>query len=947
MKVEIICVGTELLLGDILNTNARFLSQEMAEMGFNVFSQSTVGDNAERLENQIKLSLSRSDIVILSGGLGPTEDDITKETVAKVLNLPLEQDEKTLENIKAYFNRVGRVMSENNKKQALKIKGSVLLDNIHGTAPGAFVELPNGAIILLPGPPSELIPMFNNEVVPKLKRFSNSTIYSRNVRLFGIGESAAAEACGELLNGSNPTVATYAKTGEVDIRVTASAQNLLDAKSLCEPVVEELVGVFGNHVYGVDVENLQQKVVETLKEKNLKLATAESCTAGMLSERITEVPGSSEVFEMGVVAYANYVKVQALGVDQAVINEKGAVSDEVAAQMAIGIRMLCGADIGVGITGVAGPGQSENKPAGLVYIALADYKNVYVRKILSRGTDRDTTRILATSTALDMVRRYLEGSDDLLSFGTRHGEPINLMEGYEGVKSVAASSVLPDEEEKTELQKTVQDISEPVPDLFLTSNEEENTKKAEMLDASDDNGITFLLDDEYYLRDVKDFAHQSQAVSKTVTTKKKNRFLSAFIPAKGDSAFEKIRKTIFLIASLVLICTTIYLVNYFIEGWSAQNKINSVAQIWDAEDSMQKNENDEFIGFETLKKKNSDIRAWIKIEGTKVNNPVYQTTNNDFYLDHDMDKQKSRYGAIFIDEAAKVEKDYNSQNIVVYGHHMKDGSMFASLKKYTDISYYKKHPIINFTTLYREGKYKIFGVFIINTLEEHDNGYVFNYRKHNFDDQEEFLEFIHEVKLRSIIDTGVEVSENDEILTLSTCTYEFEEARLVVMARRVHDDEVNVEHTGTAKTNKNPLYPQIWYDVKGGKKPNLGNLNGGSIGSDLTTDDFGNTSSFEQQEGVSSEFVDGTISGTEPPSDIEAGNSNISGSTPQTNPSNTGNNSQNTTSAPTQNTTSNPPAEPPEDTSSETPEEPPEDSSDAPAEDATSTEGEDVTTSEQ
>ena len=270
---------------------------------------------------------------------------------------------------------------------------------------------------------------------------------------------------------------------------------------------------------------------------------------------------------------------------------------------------------------------------------------------------------------------------------------------------------------------------------------------------------------------------------------------------------------------MVLICTTIYLVNYFVEGWSAQQKISSAAEDWSAEGNMQKNENDMFIGFEALQKQNDDIRAWIEIDGTNINNPVYQTSNNDYYLDHDMTKQKSRYGALFIDKNAKIEKDYNSQNVVIYGHHMKDGTMFASLKKYTDINYYKAHPVIDFTTLYRDGQYKVFGVFIVNTIADGTGDGIVDYRKHQFISQKAFLEFVDEVKKRSIIDTNVDVIEDDEIITLSTCTYEFEEARLVVMARRVRENEIASVNTSNAKVNKKPLYPQIWYDMKGGKKP--------------------------------------------------------------------------------------------------------------------------------
>ena len=830
MNVEIICVGTELLLGDILNTNAKFLSESLAEMGFNLFSQSVVGDNPERLKKQIELSLSRSDIVILSGGLGPTEDDITKETVANVLNLPMEMNEECLKSIQKYFDRTGRKMSENNKKQALIIKGSTVLDNDHGTAPGLWVKSANGIIIMLPGPPSELIPMFNNKAVPLLKSYSSSTIYSKNVRIFGVGESSVAELCGDLLQSQNPTVATYAKTGEVDIRVTASASNYIAAENMCSPVVEKLEEIFGEHIYGIDVQNLQQRVVDLLKEKHMKVATAESCTAGLLSGRITEIPGSSEVFEMGVTAYANYVKVQALGVDEHLIDKKGAVSHEVAAQMAIGIRTMCGADIGVGITGVAGPGQSEGKPAGLVYIAIADSEKVYVRKIMGRGSDRENTRILATSTALDMVRRYLEQRTEFLSYGTNIGENIRLMEGYTIPKVAVSNSIKSKTETKNQENPPTIYTDEEMMDMFNRVNTEPVEVPPEKLEI-ETNSADFIFDDEeetksqrrnIFLTKNKEYDDTQLDLNSYTDDRdapKKRGFFASLFPCKGDSVSEKIRKIIFIVAFLTLIGTMGYLINYFVEGWDSRDKISDAAAVWEADDSMEKNEKGIFIGFESLLKQNSDIRAWIKIDGTNINNPVYKTYNNQFYVEHDMNKQSSRYGALFIDKSAIINKDKNSQNVVIYGHHMKDGTMFGPLKNYTDISFYKKHPIVDFTTLYREGQYKVFAVFITNTLEEHDNGEIFNYRKQSFADNDAFLQFVDDCKKRSIIDTGVEVLGDDEIITLSTCTYEFEEARLVVMARRIREGETNLYYTKNAKVNPNPLYPQIWYEVKGGKKP--------------------------------------------------------------------------------------------------------------------------------
>ena len=843
MNVEIICVGTELLLGDILNTNAKFLSERMAEMGFNLFSQSVVGDNALRLEKQIALSLARSEIVILSGGLGPTNDDITKETVAKALNLQLEPHAESLKQIEQYFARVGRVMSENNKKQALTIKGATVLQNDHGTAPRYVVKTKNGAVILLPAPPKELVPMFNEKVVPLLKPFSNSTIISHNVRLFGVGESVAAEYCGDLLDSKNPTVATYAKTGEVDIRVTASAPTERKANELCQPVIAELKNIFGSHIYGIDTENLQNKVVELLKSENMKLATAESCTAGMLSGKITEVPGSSEVFEMGVTAYANHIKVHALGVDADLIDKKGAVCAEVAAQMATGIRTMCNANIGVGITGVAGPGQSEGKPAGLVYIAVADSEKVYVRKIMGRGDDRETTRTLATNTALDMVRRYIEGAEDLISYGTVIGAPINLMEGYQKPNKRVAVKADPKTTRPASTEPPIIFSDEEILKMFNTTDEDLPELRPEKLEI-EDNSVEFIFEDEGY-SSAPDYSVRSDNAFAEIddmpleisddeyyepAKAKKRSFFASLFPWKGDPAGEKVRKTIFLVAFLVLIGTMVYLVNYFVEGWLQQSQISSAAEVWEDDDSMRKNSDGIFIGFESLLEQNSDVKAWIKINGTAVNNPVYQCKDNDFYLDHDMNKQSSRYGALFIDKDAKFDKSGgyhpSTKNIVVYGHHMKDGTMFGSLEHYTDLSYYKNHPIIDFTTLYRDGDYKIFAVFITNDLPEHDNGQRFNYMQSSFGNDEQFLAFVDEVKKRSIIDTGVDVVATDELLTLSTCTYEFDDARLVVMARRIRDGETDTYNTSTAKVNPRPLYPQIWYDKRGGKKPNLSSTNG-------------------------------------------------------------------------------------------------------------------------
>ncbi len=419
MNAEIITVGTELLLGDIVNTNSQFLSRELAAYGIGMLYQSTVGDNIDRLEEVLRLAMSRSDMVLLTGGLGPTQDDLTRETVAGVLGLPLELHEESLRRIEEYFRNTGREMTENNRKQAMLPAGCVVFPNDHGTAPGCAVERYGQSIILLPGPPRELIPMFNDYVAPYLSRFSGGTIFSRTVGVFGLSESAVAERLADLMCGENPTVAPYAKDGEVVLRITARAGDLEEARAMCAPVVEDIRGRLGVNVYGVDAGSLQKAVVALLKEKGLKIATAESCTAGLLSTRITEVPGASAVFECGIAAYSKEIKHNVLGVSEAVLEEHGAVSPETACAMAMGARRVGGAKLGVGITGVAGPEPSEDKPVGTVYVALADEKRVWVKQIVAgQGTgDRESIRQIAASNALDLVRRYLEALPTVMAGG--------------------------------------------------------------------------------------------------------------------------------------------------------------------------------------------------------------------------------------------------------------------------------------------------------------------------------------------------------------------------------------------------------------------------------------------------------------------------------------------------------------------------------------------------
>lgn len=396
-------------MGDILNTDAQFLSIELARLGISVIHQSTVGDNRERLLAQLKEAADRSDIIILSGGLGPTPDDLTKEVCCEFFGKKMFLHEPTVEKIKTYFSTKGMKMAQNNLKQAMLPKDCVIFPNDNGTAPGMAIEKDGVHILVLPGPPRELKPMFRNCAVPYLMQFSDRIIVSHNIRTFGIGESLMAERVNDLFDAENPTVAPYAKDGEALLRVTAMARTKEEAENLCKPVINEIKNRLDGFVYGVDYTCIEEAVIEKLKEKHMKVATAESCTGGLIAKRITDVPGASEVFDCGIISYANEIKHRVLGVSEDDLNKYGAVSEPVARQMAQGALKVSGADIAVSVTGIAGPdSDSTNKPVGLVYIGLADRDNVWVRELRTSRKDRSYNRYVSASNALNMIRLYID-----------------------------------------------------------------------------------------------------------------------------------------------------------------------------------------------------------------------------------------------------------------------------------------------------------------------------------------------------------------------------------------------------------------------------------------------------------------------------------------------------------------------------------------------------------
>ncbi len=408
MNAELIAVGTEILLGDIVNTDAQVISQGLSELGINVFYQTVVGDNPARLRHVVETARDRADIIITTGGLGPTLDDLTKETLATVFGKKMALHQPSLDRIKGFFQTIGREMTQNNEKQAWLPEGCTVFVNEWGTAPGCAFEAYGKHVLMLPGPPRECNPMWKECAMPYLYKLAGGCIVSRNIRVFGLGESNMEAILHDMMEQSkNPTIAPYAKTSECFARVTAKADTPAECEKLLEPVVEKICGLLGDDVYGVDVDSLEQVVGDGLRQRGMTLAVAESCTGGLLSKRITDVPGCSDYYLGGVCSYANEVKMNLLGVKKETLDTLGAVSSEVAEQMAEGVAKALGADVGVGITGVAGPGGgTEEKPVGLVYISVWHKGQHFTRK-MKAANGRDRIRMQAASTALDLIRRNI------------------------------------------------------------------------------------------------------------------------------------------------------------------------------------------------------------------------------------------------------------------------------------------------------------------------------------------------------------------------------------------------------------------------------------------------------------------------------------------------------------------------------------------------------------
>ena len=714
MNAEIISVGAEVISGDVSNTDASYLSQRLGRLGIRVTRHVAVDDRPSSITEALAAAVARSQVIVFTGGLGPTADDMTKEVVCAAVGYDLVENDASMKRLLKFFENRGEEMPRINRKQAMFPEQAIVFENTIGTADGCAIESGNQCIIMLPGPPRELEAMFEQSVEDYLMGKTDTIVVSRTLKVVGMGESKIAETVADILQRPDPTVATYVGKGDIRIKMTTTGDTREECEQRLAATEQELCQRLGNVVYAKENVTLQETVVSLLLEQGKKIATAESCTAGMLSETLTDVSGASRVFEFGVSAYANRVKNEVLGVPEAMLKKYGAVSSQVAEAMAKGAANKGKADFGIGITGIAGPtGGTPEKPVGTVFVSLYDGNRCFTRKLsCNPQSTREKIRLTAVMNALDMVRLYLIGDPRFAAT-----EP-------------AADGVKP--------------------------------------------------------------------------KKKKKKWWQTIIPLKGDKPIEVVRKIIMIVCLLVFIGSAAYIVDYFYQGYETQQKQEGYSGIFH-QDTVELKDR-----FAELRKVNPDIVGWLTVPGTKCDNPVVQTTDNDKYLNTTFEGEKSKYGTLYADYRNNFDGTELSDNTVIYGHHMKDGLMFGQLNRLRKFDTYKANPVLQFTTSYdpQVVNWKIVSVFIVNTTLIDSTDVIFNYHIPEFSSALQFNRYLNEVQQRSFIDTGVDVVYGDKLLTLSTCTYEFDDARLVVVARRVRDGESPTVDVSKAKVNTDVVTPK-------------------------------------------------------------------------------------------------------------------------------------------
>lgn len=815
MVAEIILVSPSPSPDESARQSAQYIARGLGTLGYRVQEQISVCENVRQLGQAVQAGLGRSHALVILGGLGPRFEYMAKTVIAQGLRLPLETNSEALAAMREYCRRSGEQISPADEELARVPRGSVVFPGEYGKIPGFVISSANQHIILLPETPGETVPMFGRQVSPYLGGRAGTAI-TRTVRTYGMGERRVKELLGSVATSSNPAVSIRSDRNEVVVEVTASAADAYQAAALCTPVLRTIVERLGDAAYGLDVDSLQAALVGKLGKKELDIAFAESGTDGLLARLFSETPGGQGLLRFSTVVDGDAAK-QQLGVPARALKKHGEVSEYTAVAMADAARERARAGIGVAITAATSEYADRKTPEGLVYIAVCDDENVYVKKLVVGDGDVPDDAIIdaGVSRALNMARLFVDYQPG------RYPGAVSLDKALDGKSAVtdrdsydelgfagaalAAGAVAGDgfgfggKEKAPAAQK---------------SDRQKKEKTGKDKPAKVKKGKSTAKDKKKTGGEGKTSGDKKSPMSPEKAKRKKRK--------------KRMRQAVFTVALCVFLASASYIGYIVYQSYQAKktaeelNNMFTFGEMGELTEIPEDFPEDYQVKFAGLWSLNPDVRAFVRIKDTPINYPIVQEMDNDYYLRRDFYKEDNQYGVPFFDFRVDVEKP--SDNMMIYGHNMDtsgrflDVKMFGEIVKYKDIEYYKEHPIIDYSTVYEDGVYKVFSVFITNAYQ--NQGHVFDY--YNFIDaenDEQFSEFLHQLKARSVIDTGVDVEPGDKLITLSTCSYEFNDMRTVVVARRVRDGESEKVDVDAAKVNPNPLYPDIVYNKWGGTKP--------------------------------------------------------------------------------------------------------------------------------
>ncbi len=802
MNAEIICIAAELLPEEHSSFITAYISKKLFELGHRTTFETVCPPDKAEIESRLSTAFGRSDLIIILGGIEPETNSIAKTSLSSFAKIPLVASEEALASVKSYCSSIGVEPTPEQLSTSIILKGASVFKNELGLSVGLSVKTESAQVFLLPYAEGELTHMFEAFVAPALSPYGISAAHTVNV--VGLSEENIENMLSKLNGRSEYAINIERHGAEYAVRISAVADTKEKAEIICSKAVASVKFALGKSAYAVDSNGIQFETVKLLREKGLTVSTAESCTAGMVSEMLTDVGGSSEVFEYGISAYSNRIKTEILKVPEEVLNKYSAISYETAKAMATNVRALSGATLGIGITGNAGPTASENKPVGLVYVALAD-EQTYIVKELHFPSDlgREEIRCAAAATALDLVRCYtLSYPDGMAGMMKYTPNPELIPSAKPEIIETPTEPIFvvekePVEEAEKEPSENTEKETDVLPSFTMVFDRD-----------TDEDFFDETMSEEYKF--TKGFSIREPLEN---IKSKSVGFFKNLIPIKGDSPKKLALKIGFFVSLIVFITSATVLWTQLTGDEEQRDIIMQAQEKWHTTLAPETFDNTE--AFEPFYEKNEDIKGWITIGGTKVDNPIYQTTDNDYYLTHNMYKEKSRYGALFFDYRCDLSLENPSQNLTVYGHEMKDGSMFGTLKNYKSLSQYKQNPTFTVSTPDKTNTYKIFSVMVVNAKPEDDNGYLFNYTTPSFSSQKAFLKWIDEARERSIISTDIDVAPRDKVITLVTCINDFDDARFVIMARLTRENESTHVASSTAALNPNPRYPKAWYDKRG------------------------------------------------------------------------------------------------------------------------------------